>query len=159
TAPTRPIAMAGPATGISALAAAAAPSSAPVAAPTAPPMTPPTALPIPGCSASLVGSVATSSPERPGTKTRIRFGDRPAARTLAAALSAAARSEKIPIVGLIREPPFCKRFQGDGRQEACHERETVVRTEARDNPSGRTRDRVILIEQKCSAPWNDRDVS
>src|SRR5437867_12313802 len=48
TAPTRPIAMAGPAAGSSAVAAAAAPNSAPPAAPTAPPITPPIALPMRG---------------------------------------------------------------------------------------------------------------
>src|SRR4030095_7085686 len=177
TAPTRPIAMAGPATGISALAAAAAPSSPPVAAPTAPPITPPTALPIPGCSASLVGSADTSLSERPGTRTRMLLGDRPAARGLATALSAAARSAKIPIVGLIikspsllqavrsarprrraslgarrltLEPRCALQEFHDERQEACQ-----AGADSRSNGSTRrsertSRNRVILIEQKCS---------
>jgi len=95
-----PIAIAGPATGMSALAAAAAPSSAPLAPPTAPPSTPPIALPMPGCSASLVGTFANSG-SAPGTSTCMLFGDRPTARRLPTARSADARSKKMPTVGVI----------------------------------------------------------
>src|SRR2546426_217391 len=91
TAPTRPIAMAGPAAGSSAVAAATAPSSAPPAAPTAPPITTPIALPMPGCSASLVGTFETTASDVPGTRTRMFSGETPIARRLATARSAEGR--------------------------------------------------------------------